>query len=139
MRRTLFAFALLGVFCVSAIGIAHAEPDRRPVEMSAADTAKWLAFFDQLVDTMVRTAAAPCDKMAAEVNAVIDANRDAVAVARAAHTAGRKLPKAAQQHMRAGVQTLLPGMRRCGSEGTVRAAFARLDLTRRDSAAARRR
>ena len=139
MLRTLLAHALLGALCVSAIGIVHAEPDRRPVEMSAADTAKWLAFFDKLVDTMVRTSTAPCDKMATEVNAVIDANRDAVAVARAAHTAGRRLPKAAQQHMMAGVKRMIPGMRRCGSDGKVRAAFARLDLTRKNSAAARRR
>lgn len=137
MTRVLLALVMLA-------GVARADdkakadkPAARPVEMSAADTTKWLTFFDKLVATVVRTTSGPCDKMAGDVNAVIDANQDAVAVARAAHEQGKKLPQAAQEHMLEGVKKMVPGMQKCGQDDKVRAAFAKLDLTRK-SATARR-
>ena len=57
-------------------GAARAE-DRQ--EMSAGDVSRWLSFFDKLVDVVVRDSSARCDKMATDVNVVIDANKDAVA------------------------------------------------------------
>jgi hypothetical protein len=135
MLRTVLAFALLAGICASAIGIANAD-DKPPVEMSQADTTKWLTFFDKLVATVVRSSGA-CDKMATDVNAVIAANQDAIGVARAAHAAGRKLPQAAQQHMMEGVKKMVPGMQKCGNDDKVRAAFAKLDLTRKAAAARR--
>lgn len=134
--RTLLALACLAVLCAFAVQIANAE-DRAPDEMSEAETAKWLTFFDKLVTTVVRTSSAPCEKMASGVNTVIDANRDAIAVARAAHAAGKKLPQEAQEHMLEGVKQMVPAMQRCGTDGKVRAAFARLDLTRKATAARR--
>jgi len=115
-------------------GVAYA--DKAPPEMSAADTAKWLGFFDKLVTTVVKSSGT-CAKMASDVNTVIDANKDAVSVARAAHAQGKKLPQAAQQHMMEGVKKMVPGMQKCGQNDKVRAAFAKLDLTRKDSAARR--
>lgn len=135
--RTLLALALLAGVCASAIGIANA--DDRPAVMSAHDTATWLAFFDRLVTTVVRDSSQSCEKLAGDVGRVIDANQDAVAVARAAHAEGRKLPQAAQQHMVAGVKKMMPAMQKCGQDGKVRAAFARLDLTRSRAAARRAR
>jgi hypothetical protein len=135
--RTLLAFALLAGICVSAIGIANAE-DRR-AEMSAHDTATWLTFFDKLVATVVRDSSQTCEKLAGDVGRVIDANQDAIAVARAAHAEGRKLPQAAQEHMLVGVKKMMPAMQKCGQDSKVRAAFARLDLTRQRSAARRAR
>ena len=134
--RTILALAFLAGICTSAIRIANAE-DSPPAEMSATETTKWLTFFDKLVDTVVRSSSAACDKMASEVNAVIDANKDAIAVARNAHAAGKKLPQQAQQHMMEGVKKMVPGMQRCGTDAKVRAAFAKLDLTRKDAAARR--
>lgn len=134
--RTVLAFALLALICASAIGIANAD-DQPPVEMSQTDTTKWLAFFDKLVATVVNASSAPCDKMATDVNAVIDANQDAIALARSAHAAGRKLPQPAQEHMMVGVKKMVPAMQRCGSDDKVRAAFAKLDLTRKRAAARR--
>jgi hypothetical protein len=138
MMRTLLAFALLAGICVSAFGIANAD-DRPAPEMSAHDTATWLTFFDKLVSTVVRDSSGTCDKLAGDVGRVIDANQEAVAVARAAHAQGKKLPKTAQEHMVAGVKKMMPGMQKCGQDGKVRAAFARLDLTRPRAAARRRR
>ena len=94
--RTILVLAILAGICLSAFGIANAD-DRKPAEMSQTEVTKWLGFFDKLVATVVKTSSGPCDKMAAQVNSVIDANQDAIAVARAAHAAGRKLPQPAQR------------------------------------------
>jgi hypothetical protein len=118
------AFVVL-VLCVGA-----ASADVKPVEMSPPDVAKWLTFFDKLV-SVVAEATGTCEKMAADVNIVIDANKDAVAVARRAHADGKKLPQAAQQRMLEGVKKMVPGMQKCGQHEKVRAAFAKLDLTRK--------
>ena len=140
MTRIVLAFALLAGICASAYEIAHADDkpaqEQPAQEMSAGDTAKWLRFFDKLVATVVKSSSG-CAKMAVDVNAVIDANQDAIAIARAAHAAGRKLPQAAQQHMMEGVKKMVPGMQKCGQDDRVRAAFSKLDLTRKDAAARR--
>ena len=136
MTRTLLALAFLAGICATGIGIAKAE-DKPPQEMSAADTQKWVAFFDKLVDTVV--AANTCDKLATDVNKLVAANQDAIATAKAAHSAGRKLPQSAQQHMMEGVKKMVPGLQKCGQDDKVRAAFAKLDLTRKDTASARRK
>ena len=139
MTRTVLALALLVGICVSAYGIANADDkaaQNKAPEMSAADTTKWLAFFDKLVASVVQSSGT-CDKMASEVNRVIDTNKDAVAVARSAHAAGRRLPQHAQEHMLEGVKKMVPGLQRCGQDDKVRAAFAKLDLTRKEAAARR--
>ena len=138
MTRTLLALAFLAGICASGIGIANAD-DKPPQEMSAADTQKWVGFFDKLVDTVVK--ANTCDKLADDVNKLVAVNQDAIGTAKAAHAAGRKLPQSAQQHMMEGVKKMVPGLQKCGQEDKVRAAFAKLDLTRKDppAAAARRK
>jgi hypothetical protein len=133
MTRTLLAFAFLAGICASAIRIANAGD--APQEMSAADTQKWVSFFDKLVDTVVK--AGTCDKLATDVNRLVAANHDAIATAKAARAAGKKLPQSAQEHMMAGVKKMVPGLQKCGQDDRVRAAFAKLDLTRSDTAARR--
>ena len=120
--RSLFVLVLL-------VGISSAD-DKRPPEMPPSDVTKWLGFFDKLVNAVV-TSNGTCEKMAADVNIVIDANKDAVAVARRAHSQGKKLPIAAQERMMVGVKKMVPGMQKCGTHDKVRAAFTRLDLTRK--------
>ena len=111
------------------VGVSSAD-DKRAPEMPAADVSKWLGFFDKLVTT-VAGSNGTCEKMAADVNIVIDANKDAVAVARRAHAQGKKLPIAAQERMMVGVKKMVPGIQKCGQHDKVRAAFTRLDLTRK--------
>jgi hypothetical protein len=136
MIRTLLALALLAGITVTAIGIANAEEAKPAPEMSAADTQKWLVFFDKLVTVVVK-ASGTCDKLATDVTKLIDVNQDAIAMARAAREAGRKLPQTAQQHMMEGVKKMVPTLQKCGQDDKVRAAFAKLDLTRKDTAARR--
>ena len=100
-------------------------------EMSAGDVTKWLAFFDKLVVVVVKAQGEPCDKMAAEVSTLIDANQPAINIARNARATGKKLPPAAQERMVEGVKKMVPAMQKCGQHDKVRAAFAKLDLNRK--------
>ncbi len=116
-------------------GIALAEPTAptptpAEQEMPARDAEKWITFFDKLVTTVVDSAGA-CDRMATNVTSVIDANKDAIAIARTAKQQGKKLPAAAQARMVDGVKRMVPSMQKCGQDQRVRSAFARLDLNRK--------
>lgn len=108
--------------------LAGAEP--APQQMAAADVERWLTFWDKLVITVAQSQVT-CDKVAIDVSSLAERNRSAIAVAKTARTQGKKLPKAAQQHMLDGVKQMVPVMRRCGQHAKVRAAFAWLDLTRK--------
>jgi hypothetical protein len=110
------------------IGAAFADEAPVPTaEMAPADVQKWLTFFDKLVNTVVNTQST-CDKMATDVNAVMDTNKDAIALAKKAKAQGKKLPADAKAKMLEGVKKMMPGMQNCGSNDKVRAAFAKLDL-----------
>jgi hypothetical protein len=124
MKKIILAVMLAG-------GVASAQGDTPPAQtMTASEVTKWITFFDKLVDTVVKDQTA-CDKMAVDVNAVVDANKDAIAVAKAAKAQGRKLPPDAQQKMVDGVKKMIPGMQNCGQNEKVRGAFAKLDLNRK--------
>ena len=113
-----------------ASGVAAAQDTAPAQTMTASEVNKWITFFDKLVDTVVKDQTT-CDKMAVDVNAVVDANKDAIAVAKTAKAQGRKLPPDAQQKMVDGVKKMIPGMQNCGQNEKVRGAFAKLDLNRK--------
>lgn len=112
------------LFGVVSVARADAPP---ATEMAPTDVSKWLAFFDKLVTTVVDTQRS-CDKMAADVNAVMDTHKDAIALAKHAKASGKKLPPDAKAKMVDGVKKMMPGMQNCGQNDKVRAAFAKLDL-----------
>lgn len=119
---------LVAIMLVSSA--AFAQGDAAQETMKPGEVTKWLTFFDKLVDTVVKDQTM-CDKMAVDVNAVVDANKDAIDVAKAAKAQGRKLPADAQQKMVDGVKKMIPGMQNCGQNEKVRGAFAKLDLNRK--------
>ncbi|NVB78079.1 MAG: hypothetical protein HOV81_06755 [Kofleriaceae bacterium] len=120
------------VACAAVTGLAGAAVADTPAqqEIPAADAEKWMTFFDKLVTTVVDSAST-CDKLAVNVNALADANKDAIAIARTAKQQGQKLPADKQARMIEGVKKMVPGMQRCGHDQKVRAAFAKLDLNRK--------
>ena len=110
---------------------AAAEPDKKAPEkkepaaeatVSDADAKQWLGFFDKLVDTVV-AAHGDCDKMAKDLDALNDANKDLLAKAQKASAEGKKLPKSAEEHMGASVQKMLPALGKCGQNPKVQAAM----------------
>jgi hypothetical protein len=107
-----------------------ATPATPEVEMPAGDAAIWMSFFDKLVASVVASEGS-CDKLATNVSTVIDANKKAITLARAAKAKNMKLPVDAQTHMVDGVKKMVPTMQKCGQDPKVRAAFAKLDLNRK--------
>jgi hypothetical protein len=127
MRTLLSSLVSMSLLLVVAFApSAHAQQAN---EMAPADVTRWLTFFDGLVVTVVK--APSCDKLASDVSVLVDQNKDAVAIARAARAQGKKLPQAAQEHMLEGVKKMVPAMQKCGQHDKVRAAFAKLDLNRK--------
>lgn len=127
--RAWAALFWVAAVAVGPVGtIARAEP--APQQMAPADVERWLTFWDKLVVTVAQ-AQATCDKVATDVSSLVDKNKEAIAIAKTARAQGKKLPEAAQQHMLEGVKQMVPVMQRCGQHGKVRAAFARLDVTRK--------
>jgi hypothetical protein len=121
--------ALLVALALGALAPV-AVADTAGQQMAPADVARWLGFWDKLVTTVV-DAGATCEKVATDVSSLVDKNRDAIAIAKTARAQGHKLPEAAQQHMLDGVKKMLPVMQKCGQHDKVRAAFAKLDVSRK--------
>ena len=117
------------VVLVALTGVAAAQQAARSPEVAAADVQRWLGFWDKLVTTVAKPQT--CERMAVEVSSLVDHNKDAVAIVRTARQQGKKLPESAQQHMLDGVKKMVPAMQKCGQHERVRAAFAKLDLSRR--------
>jgi hypothetical protein len=94
-------------------------------DQDKADIAKWLAFFDSIVDTVVKDKD-NCTSMATDINALIDKNQDLIKKASDAVAAGKKLDEASQKHMMDSVKKMGPAMQKCGSDKNVQAALMRM-------------
>jgi hypothetical protein len=112
---------------------ATAEPDKKAPEkkeaaaentVSDADAKQWLTFFDKLVDTVV-AAHGDCDKMAKDLEALDDANKEVLAKAQKASAESKQLPKSAEEHMGKSVEKMLPALGKCGQNPKVQAAMRR--------------
>jgi hypothetical protein len=106
---------------LSSVGVARAD------DLKSEDAKKFLAFFDKIVDTVIADKDS-CPKMATDVNALIDANKDMIELAKKAKADGKKMPEDAKKHMMDQTQKMIPAMRACGNDKNVQAAFQRLDM-----------
>ena len=95
-------------------------------EISQADADKYLAFFTKLTDAIVQNKD-NCGRMAAQMNAVIDANQDIIKKVAEEQSAGKKLPKKLEEKMAARTREMIPAMNKCGADTEVRAALKRID------------
>lgn len=121
VRMTCIAFAL-------ASAPVFAAPDRQaPAEVTPNEARLWLELFGKVVDTVVANRE-QCDKMAANLHEVVDANRETIAMARDAKAKGKRLPASAQQQMRDGTREMIAALDKCGRDPQVAAAFKRLEL-----------
>jgi hypothetical protein len=90
-----------------------------------ADVKRWLAFVDKFVDTVVSDKDA-CPKMGTDLNALIDANKDLIAMANKARADGKQLPPDAVQHMTDAFKKAAGAMAGCMSDPNVKAAVQKL-------------
>lgn len=77
-----------------------------------ADINAFLAYFDKVVDAVVADEK-DCAKMAKDINALADANKDLIEKANKAIAAGKKLPDDAQKHIMQSAQKMSPGLMAC--------------------------
>jgi hypothetical protein len=113
---------------LAAAAPVAAQPDKQaPAEVTPSEARAWIQVFDKVVDSVVANKD-DCTKMASDLNAVVDANQDAIKIARDAKAKGKKLPQAAQQHMLDGMRRMVGALEKCGRDDKVAAAFQRIDL-----------
>ena len=118
----------LCIALVATSASASAQPDKQaPAEVTPTEAHSWIALFDTVVDTVVAHRD-ECTKMAAGLNAVIDANQQTIAMARDAKAKGKRLPPSAQQQMVDGMRKMVAALDTCGRDEQVSLAFKRLDL-----------
>jgi hypothetical protein len=103
------------------------EPKQAPAEVTPNEARSWMILFDKVVDTVV-VDKDDCSKMAGDLNGVVDANQQTIAMARDAKAKGKKLPQSVQQHMVDGARRMLGALDKCGRDEKVGAAFRRIDL-----------
>jgi hypothetical protein len=110
---------------VALCGVSFADAEKDP-EVSAADAARFVAFFDQVVDA-VATNKDDCANMTKNLNTLFDANTAVIADAIKAKDDGKHLPKSADEHVAAGAQRMVADLEKCASDKPVQEAFKRLD------------
>ena len=101
-----------------------------PAEVTPSEARAWVALFDKVVDTVVANRE-HCDKMAAGLHAIIDANQATIEMARDAKARGKKLPASVHQHMRDSMRRMIAALDKCGRDEKVAGAFKRIDLGNR--------
>src|SRR5687767_12811903 len=119
--RALLLIALAGA------PVAAAPDKQAPAEVTPSEAKAWISLFDKIVDAVV-TNKDDCTKMAGDINALVDANQQTIAIARDAKAKGKKLPQSAQQHMLDSMRRMVAALDKCGRDEKVGAAFKRIDL-----------
>ena len=127
LRSLAIAATLAGGVSVSLADEAKPTPKKEEVkEANPEDVKKFLAFFDQVVEVVVKNDK-KCDQMATDLDSLFTNNAALIKMANEAKAKGQKLPKDAQDHMVAGVKKMAPAMQGCMKNEKVKAAFAKFD------------
>jgi hypothetical protein len=115
----------------TAAGPAFAAPDAKPAPAAPAPTSalvqKMIAFIDAFSDKVASDKGA-CPKMATDINAMIDDNKDLLVQAKAARQSGKPMPADMQDHFTKGMQKMMPAYMGCKDDQGVKTAFQRLDM-----------
>jgi hypothetical protein len=135
---TIRAFTIIAALATASAAFADPAPAKKPdapaadkaskkETVSDADAQKFFAFFDKLVSIVV-TNKDDCVKMAAGVNAHIDASQQLLKDANDAKAAGKELPQTVKDKIaKKSTDELLPAMKaKCASDKAVSDAFMRL-------------
>ena len=120
----------LGVALATASTAALAGAPPVPAASGQVDAGfvkKFLAFFDKIVDTALADKS-NCNKMAVDLNHLIDANKALLDQAAKERAKGHRPPQYAIDHMMAGTRKMMPALMACKDNHKVMAAFQRLHV-----------
>jgi hypothetical protein len=93
--------------------------------ISTADAERFTVFMEKVI-AAVTTNADACPKMGKAIKAVVDANEDILKMAAEAKAAGKKLPKAYEDKLRAKTKAMEPGLKNCKDDKSVFEALERI-------------
>lgn len=128
VRTIAMSAAVLGASVLTEDARATPGGQASPVpgsEMTPAQAAKVIGFFDQLLDTM-RANTADCGKMATAIDALVDANVATLREIKAHEDAGRRLPPDMEAKLGERTAKDGPAIEKCVSQPGVQAAMKRL-------------
>ena len=125
--KLVMSFVIALAVATPAFAQGDKDTKQAPAEVTPNEARIWLQLFDKIVDTVVADKD-DCAKMAGDLNAIVDANQDAIAMARDAKAKGKKLPQSVQQRMIDGARRMVGALDKCGRDEKVGAAFRRIDL-----------
>ena len=124
IRRHLTA-AVLGLSLLAGVTAPKADADPAPAEISAADAAKLLAFFEKLIPAMIAVKD-DCGKMAGAIDAQVTANAAMLKVVMKQLTAGKALPKDAEAKLNDMMMKGGKELDRCANDSAVETAMKRI-------------
>jgi hypothetical protein len=119
------ALRLATFFLALASASTAAADDKKETPLSADDTRKLIAFFDELVDQAVKNQA-DCRALAASVDGVITRHRETVEQSWAWKKDKKVLPKDAEQRMDQRSKEMVGALQRCWNDDGVKTAFKRM-------------
>jgi len=107
-----------------AFGTTARADDKKPEakEVPADYTAKYLTFFDKVVDTSIADKE-DCNKMGDDLNGLFVQNDALLVQANQFKKDGKKFAKAAQDHMLDGIKKMAPAINKCMTNEKVKSAF----------------
>lgn len=105
-------------------GLATADP-APPAELSAADTAKLIGFFDKLIPAML-VQKDNCAKMATVVDGAVTANAAMLRGVMKQLAAGKVVPKAEEEKLSARMEKDAKSLERCAGDRAVETAMKRI-------------
>lgn len=123
LRRIVCSLAFVAL--TSSTGFADKPAKPAKDEISAVEAEKFLVFFNQFADAVVKNKD-DCAKMAGAINGVIDQNLALIKQANDAKAANKKLPKAVEEKMSARLKDMFPAMSKCKQDAGVMTAMKRL-------------
>jgi hypothetical protein len=122
--RALRTLTLLIALASTSTAYAQAEAGPAP-EISAADAAKLLAYYNELVDHAVKHAA-DCGALASALDGVVSRHLDTIKMTWAAKKAKQAVPKDVQAKLDARQGEFVGALRRCWADARVKAVFQRM-------------
>jgi hypothetical protein len=115
---------LIALAGAGTAGSAHADV-KQEVPLSAADSEKLLAFFDELVDTAAKHAA-DCAAQAGAVDGVVTKHLNTLQMMWAAKKAQKVVPKDVREKLDKRALEMVSALRKCWDHDGVKKAFQRM-------------